>query len=325
MNFIRLFLRPVKLHLLLLLDNYMRLKLLPAFLLAALSVTLLSLFLYAKSSENGLKHEFSEEEEESEMDATVDCGGVERWAVKVFTDPLASTIDWTPKSTTIAHLVAITTPKPGTTMPRYQPVEDSTYIFNCRITIKKAEGDDDIHLVLSDGVNTIIGEIPDPACPSVATSPKAAQFTIARDWVLKNIGKGNVNTINIPPVTITGVAFIDPPHGQTGAAPNNLEIHSIIDIHFTVFTGVNELMQKEGSIKIYPNPFSSETAFSTEIDLKNATLTVYNSFGQQVKQMNNISGHSFTFQRDNLPAGLYIIRLSQDKKIVATERVVIGL
>jgi hypothetical protein len=163
----------------------------------------------------------------------VACGGVERWAVKVFTDPLAGNINWTPKPTSIAHLVAISTPTPSASMPRYQPVEDSTYVVNCRITIKKDEADDDFHLVLSDGINTLIGEVPDPTCSSVSSSPKAAQFIAARNWVMQYIGSGNVNNVNLPPVTVTGVAFIDPPHGQTGEAPNHLELHSIFDIHFT--------------------------------------------------------------------------------------------
>ncbi|MBI4930842.1 MAG: T9SS type A sorting domain-containing protein [Bacteroidetes bacterium] len=71
------------------------------------------------------------------------------------------------------------------------------------------------------------------------------------------------------------------------------------------------------SFSIYPNPFSTQTTL--QIDpaqngagnlLHNATLTVYNCFGQTVKQYNNITGNSFTFFRDNLPSGLYFIRLS---------------
>lgn len=194
---------------------------------------LVVLFITARAHTDIPELKVNYNEDSTEIEKTTSCGGVERWAVKVFTDPLAYTINWTPKPTSIAHLVAITTPTPSGSMPRYQPVEDSTYIVSCLITIKKDEADSDFHLVLSDGTHTLIGEVPCPGCASVAASPKIAQFIAARNWVIQNIGYGNVNNINLPPVTVTGVAFVDPPHGQTGAAPNNLEIHSIIDIHFT--------------------------------------------------------------------------------------------
>jgi hypothetical protein len=173
--------------------------------------------------------------------AQSNCGGVERWSVKVLTDSLAGTVNFTPKSTSIAHLVSIATPTPNSTMPRYQPVEDSTYIVTCSITIKKAESDSDFHLVLSNGTQTLIGEIPDPACSTVAASPYASQFQACRNFINANIAAGNVNNVNLPPVTVTGVAFIDPPHGQTGAAPNNLELHPILNIYFASTTATLHL------------------------------------------------------------------------------------
>ena len=43
---------------------------------------------------------------------------------------------------------------------------------------------------------------------------------------------------------------------------------------------------------LYPNPFSIQTTLKIDNLLKNATLTVYNSFGQTVKQIKNISGQT---------------------------------
>jgi len=64
------------------------------------------------------------------------------------------------------------------------------------------------------------------------------------------------------------------------------------------------------SVKIYPNPFSMQTTLRTDKFFKDATLTVYNSFGQQVKQIKNISGQTVTLFRDNLASGLYFVRLT---------------
>src|ERR1035437_2523480 len=123
------------------------------------------------------------DEDETDELSTTGCGGVERWDEKVLTDALANTVVFVPHHSTIAHLVAITTPTPGTSMPRYQPVEDSTYTITCNITIKKAELDSDFHLVLSNGTQTMIGEIPCTNCASVAASPYANLFQTCRNFI----------------------------------------------------------------------------------------------------------------------------------------------
>ncbi len=277
------------------------------FLIALLLPFMIHSSLFGQESSNQ-----TTEYEEDNQDVL--CGGVERWSVKVFTDPLANTIDWTPKRTSIAHLVAISTPSPSATMPRYQPVEDSTYIVSCTITIKKDEDDDDFHLVLSDGINTLVGEVPDPTCSSVASSPMVTQFISARNWVVQNIGYGNVNNVNLPPVTVTGVAFVDPPHGQTGAAPNHLELHSIIDIHFTPAGSVPGVTTQAASSVNFTaallngtiNPNSLETNYHFDWGLttsygNSTTTTAAGSGSSIINVIGNISGLS--------PGTLYHYRL----------------
>jgi hypothetical protein len=74
---------------------------------------------------------------------------------------------------------------------------------------------------------------------------------------------------------------------------------------------------------IFPNPFISSTTIHTIGNLKNATLTVYNSFGQTLKQVKNISGQTVSLSRDNLPCGLYFIRLTEEDKIIAVKKLII--
>ncbi|MBI4929565.1 MAG: T9SS type A sorting domain-containing protein [Bacteroidetes bacterium] len=104
-------------------------------------------------------------------------------------------------------------------------------------------------------------------------------------------------------------------------------------IHWeTNSTGISEQNHLNNFINIYPNPFSTQTTL--QIDpvgnlsngagnpLHNATLTVYNCFGQAVKSL-VISHSPFVIERGNLPSGLYFIRLMQDNKTIATEKLVI--
>lgn len=89
------------------------------------------------------------------------------------------------------------------------------------------------------------------------------------------------------------------------------------------FTGITNSNFYPNSFKVFPNPFSTQTTLQTDILLHNATFTVYNCFGQTVREITNISGNTATFYRDNLPSGLYFIRLAQDNKQIETKKLII--
>ncbi len=87
-------------------------------------------------------------------------------------------------------------------------------------------------------------------------------------------------------------------------------------------TSINENVYSS-DFTIFPNPFSTLTTFQTDKIFKGATLTVYNSYGQTVKQIKNINGQTITLHRDNLSSGLYFIRLTQDSKVITADKLVI--
>ncbi|MBL7888202.1 MAG: CotH kinase family protein [Bacteroidia bacterium] len=91
-----------------------------------------------------------------------------------------------------------------------------------------------------------------------------------------------------------------------------------------IWTGINETNSgNEIGLNIYPNPFTESTTLQTNKVLKNATLTVYNSYGQTVKQIKNIYGQTIILQRDNLSSGLYFIRLTQDHEVITANKFII--
>ena len=91
----------------------------------------------------------------------------------------------------------------------------------------------------------------------------------------------------------------------------------------TIPVGIENLISNENVVSVFPNPFTTETTFKTDEAFKDATLEVYNSVGQTVKQIKNISGKTVTLFRDNLPSGLYYIRMRQDSKVIASEKLLI--
>lgn len=93
------------------------------------------------------------------------------------------------------------------------------------------EADSDYHLVIVDGASHMIAEIPDPACVG-STSPLLTSIQKARsEFDATYTPTGSFQTANVP-VTVTGVGFFDFLHGQTGVAPNGIELHAVLDVQF---------------------------------------------------------------------------------------------
>jgi len=159
---------------------------------------------------------------------TAGCG-IERWAVMTGTDPGASKVNQTPVPTTVAKLVALAAPK--NPLARVAPTEDTTYQVSATLTEFKTEADSDYHLVLSSGAKTMIAEIPSPTCVTGGPlQPGIANARAEFDARLMS-STGRFQKVNAP-VTVTGVGFFDRIHGQTGVAPNGIELHPVLDIQF---------------------------------------------------------------------------------------------
>jgi hypothetical protein len=88
-------------------------------------------------------------------------------------------------------------------------------------------------------------------------------------------------------------------------------------------TSLKEISRKN-EMKIFPNPSSSETSISTGKNLHEATVIVYNSFGQQVIRMDNLSGQIIPLRSHSLPGGIYFVCLSEKEILLATAKLVIA-
>jgi photosystem II stability/assembly factor-like uncharacterized protein len=80
----------------------------------------------------------------------------------------------------------------------------------------------------------------------------------------------------------------------------------------------------DSNFKIFPSPFSSQAIIQTQQPLTNATLTVYNMYGQIVKQLKNVSGQEVTLYRDNIRSGCYFICLTENTTTWPVCKVIIG-
>lgn len=228
-------------------------------------------------------HEEREAVFQNPTSSTGSCG-VERWSVKTGTDADAGKINLqSTTQTTIASLRALPTPASLPSNNRIQPTETTVFRLQATLTEYKLEADSDYHLVLSDSSgNTMIAEIPDPACVG-STSPLLTSIQKARsEFDAKYTPTGTFQTANVP-VTVTGVGFFDYLHGQTGVAPNGIELHAVLDVQFGTGTGGTVTVTSPG----------------------NQTGTVGTAASLQI-QAADTAGGTLSYSAAALPAGLSI-------------------
>jgi hypothetical protein len=157
---------------------------------------------------------------------------VERWTVKVGTDPDAGLVNLNSTSpVTIATMRGWAAPAPTPPPTRLAPHETTAYVINGTLINYKKEDDVDYHIVVQDGAgNTVITEVPCPCCG--IGSPFQPRMSVARQTFDSTLtAQTFFQNPNIP-VRITGIGFFDFLHGQTGVAPNGIELHTILDIAF---------------------------------------------------------------------------------------------
>jgi hypothetical protein len=150
--------------------------------------------------------------------AALSCG-VERWSIKTLKDrPRLLPA----RATTVANLTRLPTPR---FLPAKRRLASERRIYSVVASVTlKPEADLDYHLVLRSGGRTMIAEAPSGLCTSGATAARRNQMLAARKAV-RECARARV----------AGVGFFDYRHGQTGVAPNGIELHPVLG--FTCLSG----------------------------------------------------------------------------------------
>jgi len=161
--------------------------------------------------------------------ALASCGA-ERWAVKTLADGQARKVNFHARPTSVSALRRL----PPTHMVARAPgVERRTFQLKARLVEAKVEDDQDIHLVIADPrarSHTMIVEFPASSCTTHSVKRSAmmrARRAFASACALP--AKGSFHFLR-GSATITGVGFFDFSHGQTGVAPNAVELHPVLRV-----------------------------------------------------------------------------------------------
>jgi len=158
---------------------------------------------------------------------------VERAAVKLLNDKDAHAVMEGPiQASTIHDLITHAAPTKqellDATATRF-PAEKMKVEVSAMVTGYKKESDLDFHIVLSDPSTgqTMIAEIPSGSCMPIEY---AGEFSALQKQFASDFGKPTARYKQVTPekVKITGIVFFDFLHGQTGVAPNGVELHPVL-------------------------------------------------------------------------------------------------
>jgi len=169
--------------------------------------------------------------------AATTCGphcGTERWLVKTLADPDRDQVNLHPSRTSVAELARLGRPNVLPGAGRAPGAERSTFTVEAYLAGWDPQKDGDIHLILADPKDqtvTLIAEIPDPNCSGACSSGFAGAYAEARAVLQAGLARPNPEDRPLR-VEVTRVGFFDRNHGQTGAAPNFVELHPVLALRF---------------------------------------------------------------------------------------------
>ncbi|MEO9532527.1 MAG: hypothetical protein ABJG68_07650 [Crocinitomicaceae bacterium] len=155
-------------------------------------------------------------------------GSSTRRDIKLVIDEAADDVDTIPIFATIDSLGSVDLPKAKSDLER-QEIEKHVFTVTGTVEKVKKYRDGDYHIKLVDEDENFMNcESPNFGCSYAPDSRFFEQFKTVREWIEEHeeelVGKE---------LTITGVGFIDIDHKYPrNAAPNEIELHPILDIGF---------------------------------------------------------------------------------------------
>jgi hypothetical protein len=165
--------------------------------------------------------------------AAATCG-VERWSIKTLADRVGRRAHFTLRNSSVHALRRLPVPASLPQASRLPRVETTAYRINVLLIEARIEGDQDIHLVVADPLRpaeTLIVEFPNaPSCTAGTSAARARGMRRARARFARACGRPSSSRFRRlhGQATVTGVGFFDFQHGQTGVAPNGVELHPVL-------------------------------------------------------------------------------------------------
>jgi Concanavalin A-like lectin/glucanases superfamily/Secretion system C-terminal sorting domain len=117
-----------------------------------------------------------------------------------------------------------------------------------------------------------------------------------------------------------GFAAID--HSGNGHDGTIYDANYIIE-DYCIATGIKE-NNPTNSFAIHPNPFDQQATLSFKNEPhEEYSIIIYNSIGQIVGNVENLTGKSYTLKKRSLSAGVYFLQIKIGKTVIGIEKILI--
>jgi len=101
-------------------------------------------------------------------------------------------------------------------------------------------------------------------------------------------------------------------------------IHEIMIRYRQTITGLMEPIQYQKTLTISPNPMSNKAIVDFDSTIQEpVTLTILDKLGRRVRTVNTLSTNRIEINRENLDAGIYIVQIQTERKVVAIGKLMI--
>ncbi|HQD35457.1 MAG TPA: T9SS type A sorting domain-containing protein, partial [Bacteroidales bacterium] len=88
--------------------------------------------------------------------------------------------------------------------------------------------------------------------------------------------------------------------------------------------GIDQFIPQTKLIDIFPNPFKDKIiiTLSSDINISEINLMVYNSIGQKILYNSNLKNNQLIIDLADEPNGLYYLIIRDNNKIIRTEKII---
>ena len=187
-----------------------------------------------------------------------------KWSIKTLSDPDVGLINFNPQDTTVDQLRALTKPASLPPNNRIAPTEETTFRVTAQALKMKLEDDHDIHFIIADSERRDTHDDRRvPRCRQKARlSPRTRTRWQARQQFVGLFGQPSAGQLTdiAGTVVLTGVGFFDFLHGQTGVAPNGIELHPILSIALAQSPTATPTVTPTNTPAATPTPTSTATS-----------------------------------------------------------------
>lgn len=105
----------------------------------------------------------------------------------------------------------------------------------------------------------------------------------------------------------------------------NTTFHTVGENFIEVISNTTTVAEKLATVKVFPNPFSTQATFEIETEeyYQNLTLTVYNVMGQAVKTIQSNGENRIILDRNGLNSGVYFYQIQSEGLILDSGKLMV--